>query len=630
MAARKRSRSGKSKGRSPASPLTPRGYHSVGHVVSGFDHYGYPMVRNMRLPNGFELAPRARKYAAAEAKVRPMRIAIAPPPGAKPTMKPGIAYVGDFKIKPSPSVPAAPADLPSQFKFCVQKGNQGYFYRFRDAKTSLHGAEANVLGCEPSDMGMMLCTVQMPGSSRIHKAPLCEEIGVDKEPVPADCCVKILGDTSGQIVCPGSDYDLLLVEIVTLADVNGVQFASVSHPDLPGGGIRLAVCEPMDETPEERPCCIEEGTGLVVCPEGIEFPLANMRIPLQYLEFGTDDLGERVAKLRCGDIEAIDPSVRAEDQALDAMWSLCEEMGGFTFSVCKRPGGQRPKRPTGLTARPPKVPDICCYDPETGKLVCEGTRFHDLPVDVVTEVEVAGKSIVSVASDSLPGGGTRVQVCSTPPEVPELPPAECCVMESEAGLSLLCDPQNHPWHQKNVTGLGECFDTPAGRMCLLKWEDRYGSHVLEVPVCPPRPDTPDMRPPPPVRPPDMRPPQPPTPPPVRPPDMRPPQPPTPPEPEVAIPPMSRPPAADCETEEARRCQEKWDAMMRRPNKTTACDLKFRSMAEYFRNLKCGPGRRAGSDRKYACASSRRYGTGISDEHKKYARFPGLRGGRRVI
>ena len=139
---------------------------SIGPVVAGFDHYGYPVVRNMRLPRPYTFK-QGRQYGATQSMIRPMRLVSVPPDGSTPPPKPGIAAVGMYKLKPSPSVPAAPSDLPSQFKFCVQKGEQGYFYRFRNAKTTLHGSEAEVLGCEPDDAtGMLMCTVKMPGSDR--------------------------------------------------------------------------------------------------------------------------------------------------------------------------------------------------------------------------------------------------------------------------------------------------------------------------------------------------------------------------------------------------------------------------------------------------------------------------------
>lgn len=595
---------------------------SIGPVASGFDHYGYPIVRNFNLPAPFRMAE-GRRYGQVQSAIKPMRLVAVPMGGSAPKPKPGIAKVDKFKLKPSPTVPAAPGDLPSRFKFCVQKGEHGYFYRFRNAKTSLHGAEADVVDCKPDEStGMVMCMVNMPGTNRPIAAPLCEEPGADKELVPQDCCVRILGDESGQLVCPGSAYDLLVVKIVTFANVGGIQIASVEHPDLPGGGVRLPVCEPIDEEPDERPCCIEEETGLIVCPQGMEFPLAGKRVPLEYLEFADNVDGMRVARLRCGDISEIPPSERAADSTLDAMYQVCEELGGYIFPVCtqkppsKRPPKRRPKPPK-TTPRPipppPKFPDICCYDPATGTLVCEGTPYHGLAVEVVTEAVVGGKPIVSVAHSSIPGGGARVPLCPPPRDIPRVPPADCCVVESSAGLTLMCDPTDHPWNGKNVTNFGQCIDTPNGRVCVLNWEDEYGTHTIEVPICPPPPekipkpngDIPPAPEPVPVPVPPRQP---------------------------KLPPPTRPPSEGCESVEASHCRQRWDEMVKKPAKLTKCDKKWLAVLKRLRSGHACPtvGRRASSLKMNGKGKPRKYGMGISPEHREYARYPGLRGGRRMI
>jgi len=535
---------------------------TIGGVVSGFDHYGYPIIRNMKLPAPFAIK-QGRQYGAGENMIRPMRLVAVGPNGEVPTPKPGLARTDIFRLKPSPSVPAAPDSLPSQYKFCLQKGEHGYFFRFRNAKTTLHGAEAEVLDCHVDADGLTLCRVKLPDSERPYEAPLCEDPGADKEPVPSDCCVKILGDTSAQILCPGSSYDLLIVEIVTTGPVGGIMIASVKHPDIPGGGVRLPICEPMDEAPEERVCCIEEKTGLIVCPEGVNFPLAGMKIPLNYLVFVTEADGSRLARLKCGDIMEIAPSARADDEALDAMWTICEQLGGYIFPVCEQKAPRLPppviRTPPRKPPKPPrtppvirhpdapppvKVPDICCYDPKTGKLVCEGTKYHGLKVDVVTQSEVGGIVIVSVESDALPGRGARVPLCPPSRDIPRLPPAECCVIESSAGLTLLCTPEDHPWNHKDVTSFGSCADLPNGRMCALVWEDAHGKHTLEVPVCPPPPEV--LTPPGGTAPTPERPPQ----------DV--PSPPTPTRPPQSVPRLptpTRPPADGCDTVEGNRCRQ---------------------------------------------------------------------------
>jgi len=564
----------------------------------------------MKLPKPFGVV-QGRQYGAAESMVRPMRLVAVGPNGEAPAPKPGLAKVGVFKLKPSPSVPGAPDSLPPQYKFCVQQGADGsYFYRFRNAKTSLHGATADVVSCEPNGFGMMICKVKMPNAERIYDAPLCEGgPGTDREPVSPDCCVKVLGDESGQIVCPGSAYDLLIVKIVTFAHVGGIAIASVSHPDLPGGGARLPICEPIEETPEERPCCIEERTGLIVCPEGVDFPLAGKNIPLNFLSFGVDEGGMKIAKLKCGDILEIDPSARAADETLDAMWTICEQLGGYVFQVCEQgppPTVTVPERTPDLPP-PPKVPDICCYDPSTGTLVCEGTKFHGLPVEVVTEAIVGGKPIVSVKSERLPGGGARIPICPPPADIPKLPPGECCVIESSSGLVLMCTPEGHPWNNKDVSQFGQCIDTPNGRMCVLKWKDEYGEHILEVPACP----------------------EPPPPPPPTNGEVPPPPPPVRPDPVPKLPTPTRPPADGCDDPEAMHCRAIWDEMVTKPAKLSKCDKKWIDLVNKLKNRRSGPGRRASSMKNHQ-AKARKYGTGIAPEHRQYARYPGLRGGRKTI
>ena len=548
------------------------GTGTIGPVASGFDHYGYPIIRNFRLPEPYHLST-GRHYEAT-AIIKPMKLATDPP------VKPSIPRVDDFRIKPSPTVPGAPRDLPAEFEFCIQKGRAGHFFRFRDSRASLHGSEVNVIGHKTSHDGMILCSVRVPGLNGIIDAPLCEEYGSDKEPLSSGCCVRILGNESGQIVCPGSSYDLLVAKIVTLTTVHGIQIAAIEHPDLPGGGARLPVCEPMDEELDERPCCIDESTGRLVCPEGLSHPLDGKRIPLQYLEFVDGLDGSREARLRCGDLEG-DQSLIAGDPTLRAMRNICEEFGGYIFPVCSS------STPRLTPKRVPRLPDICCYDPDSGSLVCEGTHYHGLQVEVVTETVIGGRLIVSVSHESLPGGGMRIPVCAPRPEIPIPPPVECCVIESDSGLTLVCDPENHPWNGKEVADFGRCIDTPNGRICILRWEDRHGAHTIEVPICP-SPTIPVPR-----------------------------VPPTP-DPGSHLPPPTRPPANKCESEEARRCREKWDAVVKSPAKMSKCDQKWMDILRRLQsgNLGSGPGRR--------------FGTGIRPNHLKHARFPGLRGGRGTI
>lgn len=570
-------------------------FSSIGPTLSGFDAYGYPIVRSARLPESYHIS-NGRVYgqtAASATSILPMKLVDAP----APPVKPGLVKVDGFKLKPYPNVPAAPAGLPEQYKFCVQKGASGYFFRFRDAKTPLHGSEANVVKCEGD-----LCMVNMPGSSALKEAPICSDIGNDKEQVGPDCCVRIVTGGSGQIVCPGSSYDLMLVKIVATENVKGLLVASIEHPDLPGGGTRLPVCEAVDENPLDRICCIEEKTGLIVCPEGVDFPLRGMSIPLEFLEFVSMPDGLELARLRCGDINMIPPSERAANPTLDAMFNVCEELGGYIFPLCS----QKP-RPTPGDIRPPdmpkNLPDICCYDAATGTLVCEGSKYHGIPVNVVARDNIGGKEIVSVESDALPGGGMRVPVCPALPEIPRLPPSKCCVVETSSKLVLVCDPSTHHWNGKDVTSMGECFNTPNGRFCVIKFNDSNGEVVLEIPVCPPEGDRPSDETP--DRPDDGETPD----------DERIPD-------DTPFLPPTEPPADDSECGD--RCRRHWVNMVEKPAKLSRCDQKWLDMLEKLKSGGLtGPGHRFSglrSNRRYSgCTPSVRGG-----------RFPGLRGGRRTI
>jgi len=470
-------------------------------------------------------------------------------------------------------------------------------------------------------------------------APICDDPSADKEPIPEDCCVKLLDDGSAQIVCAGSAYDLLVVQVVTMADINGTPIASVQHPDLPGGGARLPICEPVEEDPEERICCIEEDTGLIVCPRGVEFPLAGQKVPLEYIEFVDDNVsGKRIAQIICGDIQALDPSVRAEDPVLEAMYNICAELGGYKFLVCERgdrpsipsiPGDrpQRPREPEQPKPEIPRFPDICCYDPSTGTLICEGTPYHNLPVNVVTESEIDGRIIVSVQSDRLPGGGARVPLCPPSPEIPTPMPDECCVVESSAGLTLVCEPGEHPYNGLDVTNNAKCFDTPDGRMCAVQFTNEDGRVItIEAPACPPPEEKIPPAPSPEITP-------------------------TPeqivtPKPAPRVPPPSPKPSP---TRPVTECDpETWKKMVNAPKKMSKCDQKWLNKLRMFKeNPKyAGAGRRYSMVMSIARGSSeprvkrlgRKYAMGIppeSTENSTSSQFtkkrgPGLRGWRGIF
>lgn len=299
--------------------------------------------------------------------------------------------------------------------------------------------------------------------------------------------------------------------------------------------------------------------------------------------------------------------------------------------------------PPRLTDKPrPRFPDMCCLDQETSTLVCEGTPYHGLEVKVIT---VTQSGIASVQHPNLPGGGARLPVCRgivgvpnvPPPE--ERPPADCCVVESGDAFHLLCKPETHPWNGKDVTKFTKCFKTPNGVMCVVKFSDRFGDHVLEIPLCPPEKLPPDVK----IPPPGDRPPPPP--PGKRPPDVRIPPPPgdrPPPPGDRPPPPDERPPGdrppgerppVTCEGDEASACRKRWDEMVHKPVKMTKCDERWLRMLKDVKRRGCG---RPTSGRRFSAmgfsrvkSRPRGYGSiGIAPENREYGRFPGLRGGSR--
>lgn len=316
----------------------------------------------------------------------------------------------DFRLK-APTVPKAPDGLPPEFEFCVQEN--GMFIRHRDVNHRLHGAHISGTCMDDEETGLRMCRVDVGGDAEIW-VPACVDPGVEKEPVPDICCV----DTStATLVCPGSSYDGLVVEVLeeTEQEHGGVVIISVQHPDLPGGGARVPVCTSMEPEEEEPPCCINERTGQLVCPERSPlFPYDGIEIPKQYLECKTVD-GRRICKVKCGKVGEPKSDVEGFLQ------HICKTTGHTTFPTCDVPG-DRPKIPVPREPKkPPKkvpVPQLCCYNPHTGSLVCEGTPYDGLVVKVVTQTTLPnGKEIVSVSHPSLPGGGARVPLCpGTPPQ----------------------------------------------------------------------------------------------------------------------------------------------------------------------------------------------------------------------
>jgi hypothetical protein len=561
----------------------------------GFDGAGYPLVERgyKRLPDGFHIK-RAYKFG-----VEPMKLAakLAKPAGSPPSANLPITA----KLKPAPSVPAAPDDLPAEYDFCVHQSSDGTrFLRFRDPNHFMHGKDITASSnCIPARMGSDDVTMCHGGQGDIFwKAPVCSDSADDKDPVPTPCCVD---QKTSMLVCPGSTYDSLVVEILPQSQqsIAGVVHVSVKHPDLPGGGLRaVPICEPIEpDFPEGKPCCIDEETGAVVCRPEWTSPFEGKIVPLEYLKFSDEPDGTRVALVDCGLV-----SGGPVNEVQAALLEFCGSVGGFRFNVCEKitPTPDITPRPeipevTPLP-EPEPVPDLCCFDPQTKSIICEGSRFHGLVVRVVTITTLPdGTKIASVEHPELPGGGARLPFCMMPPEVPpdisELPEVPEEIPEPEPD-----EPEPEPEPEPEIEpvpdlpppspGLPEhcCYDRikqvvdcPGTELHGLRvrlvqegavkngWpmvkveHPKFPGGYAVMPVC--RKDCEGIY-----------------------------QPPRPPGP---------------------TCADKWEREKQR--------IIEASDAE-------GPGRRYSAIQRRYCKG----GIGIGDQHKDYGRFPGLRGGRRSL
>lgn len=362
---------------------------------------GYPVIREVtgrRFAAAAPKTPTMTLTAATPVKIKPMKLMAVPEdmdpkrPGSRPLPL-------TAKLKPAPSVPAAPEGLPDRYDFCVHQSDDGTrFLRFRDPTHKLHGADVTATSkCVETEDGIIMC-VGGEGDA-MWEALVCEQPEADKEPIPRGCCVDIESST---LVCPGSAYDGLVVSFIegTEHEVGGVAHVSVTHPDLPGGGARIPVCMPVDEPPP-RPsdapdCCVDiESSTLQQCADerlnGTPVDIKGAPGP-QGVLVGIPSLG----------------------------WK------GY-LPVCAK------LVPEDLPEEPPEVvPDICCFDPKTSSMVCEGTPFHGLVVELVRlDMMADGTEVATIQHERLPRGGMKLMVCALPPpvvkippEIPELPPEE--------------------------------------------------------------------------------------------------------------------------------------------------------------------------------------------------------------
>lgn len=349
--------------------MVPPGSRYDGHRTAA----GYPITyRRRRFGETDEVVIKAVKIAEAD---------------GKPSTPGSNVLPLSAKIKPTPSVPPAPSNLPAGYDFCVQEN--GMFIRARDPNHKLHGK--HVLGScyDDDETGMRMCSFDVGGDVSATVPACVDPANFQPAPVPQGCCVDLETST---LVCEGDEYHGLIVEIVNEDEIDGMKIASVEHPDLPGGGARMPICVPMDKPkrpPVERPpadrvpsdCCIDEESLAIVCADPTHSQ--HGRSVKDIFKGCVDKIDGRYCRLKVG----------------DRMVEL---------PVCHVP----PPPPPDID-EVPEAPVLCCYDVESGTLVCPKTMYHGLKVDAVTMTELPdGTQIASVEHPSLPGGGLRAPMCA--------------------------------------------------------------------------------------------------------------------------------------------------------------------------------------------------------------------------
>lgn len=327
-------------------------------IVYGFDDDGYPLLMSTNLSAACQRKSHrksrvrpggvGRRYSATQSppdsSARPMVISTVI---ESVTPKP-LPAIAKWKIFPT-HIDPAPTDLPDGYDFCVQEN--GMFLRHRDPNHEMHGITVEGECFDDPDTGMRMCEFYAGSANKISVPACIDPHGVPGE-VPEGCCVDLDGP---MLVCPPeptgrpSSFNGLIVKVVARDQMqDGTAIASVEHPELPGGGMRLPICRAIDRPKDKfNP---SDGDG----PPDSFSPTPPDRVP---------DTSEE--------------------------------------------------------------PTICCYDPREKTLVCPGTKYNGLLVEVVEE----WGDIVSVEHPSLPGGGARVLVCEfepyPPPVIEELePPSE--------------------------------------------------------------------------------------------------------------------------------------------------------------------------------------------------------------
>lgn len=310
--------------------------------------------------------------------------------------------------KPSkPTIPAAPAGLPSGYDFCVQEN--GMILRARNTSHPLHGKQVQGSCFLDEDTGLRMCSFDVGGDVS-ETVPACID-EAKLAPIPPACCVDVSTST---LVCPSSPYHGLMVSMVPGSEFehDGVAGISVEHESLPGGGARVNICKTFDPVP----CCIDDEEGILICESGELARFHGFHIDKKYYECAVEN-GKRVCRIKCS-------SAAPQNEVEELIHLLCEKWGmSPVIPTCKQPKkGRIPGH-----KQPPPV--LCCFDPTTSSLLCEGTPYHGLKVEVVSEGVLAdGTKVVSVEHPLLPGGGLRAPLCEPPEEkIPpktRLPPEE--------------------------------------------------------------------------------------------------------------------------------------------------------------------------------------------------------------
>lgn len=318
-----------------------------GMIVYGFDDDGYPLLMSTNLSAACQRKSQrrgrarpgpGRRYAATPSS-RPMVVSAV----IESVMPKPLPAIAKYQIGMGQRIPPSPLNLPDGYDFCIQEN--GMLLRHRDPNHELHGITVEGNCFDDPATGLRMCEFYADSAGTLT-VPVCvDSHGVPGE-VPQGCCVDLDGPI---LICPPeptghpSPFHGLIVEVVAQDQMqDGTVIASVEHPDLPGGGMRLPICRAIDRPKEKFSPADDQG-------DPNYSPIPPARIPDTH-----------------------------ED------------------------------------------PTICCYDPREKTLVCPGTKYHGLLVEVVEE----WGDIVSVEHPSLPGGGARVFVCEFerhPPPVVEEP-----------------------------------------------------------------------------------------------------------------------------------------------------------------------------------------------------------------